>query len=238
MAAETAASQKKEVEIGFYARLRLFVFELIRHVIRVIYSALSEWPCYLGLFRKISGEILPGGGKMGKKFLGLDLVDILHVPLHRRLETLAVFQWMATFLYLGLTCFTISVLLIFTPLFIVPLAYLAWYVYDFRTPERGGRRIEWVRNWRVWRYCRNYFPISLHRTEKIDPSKNYLFVYHPHGIMAFGAFICFGTNATDFDSVFPGLKSTLLTLKYQFSFPLQREYSMALGIFIIIGLFY
>jgi Diacylglycerol acyltransferase len=193
-------------------------------------SVLLAWRSYLTGFKKCR---LTGCEafleKMAKRFLGVEFVDILHVPLHRRLETLAVFQWIFTFLYLGFISFFLCFAFLFTPLFFIPLGYLVWYVYDYRTPEQGGRRSEWVRNWRVWSYFRSYFPVTLHKTVEIDPSENYLFIYHPHGILSVGAFSSFGTNACGFNQLFPGLRSTLLTLKYQFTFPIQRDYCMALG---------
>jgi hypothetical protein len=168
---------------------------------------------------------------MAIRFLNIDFVNILHVPLHRRLETLAVLQWLFSFVYLGLCCFFLFVILLFSPLYFIPLAYAVFYYFDYRTPEHGGRRREWVRNWRIWTYLRDYFPVKLHRTAPLDPAKNYLLGYHPHGLMAFGAFVNFGTNATGVNKVFPGIRTTILTLACQFMFPFHRDYNMALGEF-------
>lgn len=41
------------------------------------------------------------------------------------------------------------------------LLYGLWLLADRNTPRRGGRRSEWVRKWTVWRYFRDYFPISV-----------------------------------------------------------------------------
>jgi len=167
---------------------------------------------------------------MGRKIFGIEFVDIFNIPMERRLQTLAVFQWTLTFLFLGIACLTVVLAMCFTCFAFLVLLYTAWYMYDFYTPERGGRRWDWVRNWKIWRYYRDYFPVTLHKTSDLCPSKNYLFVYHPHGIMAHGAFINFGTEATGFKKLFPGIRSTLLSLKYQFLFPFNREYCMALGV--------
>jgi hypothetical protein len=181
--------------------------------------------------RRVEMQRLGGALRnMAWKYFGIEFVDIFHIPLHRRLQTLAVLQWGVTFLYLGLACLVIFILLLFTPLFFVPLAYAAWFIYDFRTPEQGGRRWEWVRNWKIWSYYRDYFPAAIHSTATLDPMKNYLLVYHPHGILVHGAFINFGTNATSFSRKFPGIRPTLLSLQYQFLFPFNREYAMALGV--------
>lgn len=161
---------------------------------------------------------------------GIKFVDILKVPMDRRLQTVSVLQFTLTFLFLGLISIVAFILPLFTPFAFLPVLYFVWYVYDFRTPERGGRRWNWVRNWKVWEYFRDYFPVRLIKTADLDPSKNYIFLYHPHGIMGYGAFLCFSTAAAHFEKTFPGLRSTLVSLNYQFVIPFNREYAMSLGI--------
>ncbi|XP_067889180.1 diacylglycerol O-acyltransferase 2 isoform X3 [Heterodontus francisci] len=95
----------------------------------------------------------------------------------------------------------------------------------------GGRRSEWVRNWAVWRYFREYFPIRLVKTHNLDPTRNYIFGCHPHGIFSFGAFCNFGTEATGFSNKFPGIRPFLATLAGNFRMPILREYLMSGGIF-------
>jgi hypothetical protein len=40
----------------------------------------------------------------------------------------------------------------------------------------------------------DYFPIRLHKTVDIPPTKSYIFGYHPHGIISLGAFVNFATD--------------------------------------------
>ena len=80
-----------------------------------------------------------------------------------------------------------------------------------------------VRKWRIWRFFRDYFPINLVKTVDLDPSRSYIFGYHPHGIVSVGGFCCFVTDAAGFPSLFPGLTSHLLTLRCWFFFPFLRE---------------
>ena len=76
----------------------------------------------------------------------------------------------------------------------------------------------------------NFSPSArLHKTADLDPSKNYLLAYHPHGIMSIGAFVNFSTEGTGFSELFPGITSYLLMLKLVFSFPLVREYFLSAG---------
>jgi 2-acylglycerol O-acyltransferase 2 len=82
------------------------------------------------------------------------------------------------------------------------------------------------------------------KTADLDPSKNYVFGYHPHGtvtkkkieafihiqgIISFGAVVNFGTDSTGFDELFPGISMHLLTLTPNFRMPFLREILMKLG---------
>jgi len=166
---------------------------------------------------------------MARKFLGIELVDILHIPLERRLQTIAICHWLFTYIFLAISCGLIAVLLWFTPLYFVLIAYEVWFIYDYRTPERGGRPSEWVRSWKIWHYCRDYFPVTLKSTTSLDPAENYLLIYHPHGILGCGACVNFLTSATSFNEHFPGIRCAVAALRFQFMFPLCREYFLAVG---------
>ena len=75
-----------------------------------------------------------------------------------------------------------------------------------------------------------FFPLNLIKTHDLDPSKNYLFGCHPHGVMGFGTSGNFATEATGFSKLFPGVISHLITLNIQFRIPIFRELLMAMGI--------
>ncbi|CAH1780642.1 unnamed protein product [Owenia fusiformis] len=164
------------------------------------------------------------------KVLGIEFAP-LNIPLHRRLETLAVLQWTLCFLGLGFGCLFLSIYVLFhTKYYWIVLLYLPWYYYDRMTPTNGGNQNAWVRRWRVWRYFCNYFPIKLHKTAELPPDKNYILGYHPHGIMSVGGFGNFATEGTGFASIFPGLTARLLILRGQFMFPFYRDYLMLSGV--------
>lgn len=137
----------------------------------------------------------------------------LRIPLHRRLETAAVALYYYSF-YFGALIGTFIILgLFFTSYYPVAILYLTWaYLIDGRTPDHGGRRSNFMRRLRIWKYFRDYFPITLVKTTELEPSKNYIFGYHPHGVLCTGAFCNFATEATDFSSVFPGITPHLLPL--------------------------
>ncbi|XP_062904815.1 2-acylglycerol O-acyltransferase 2-like isoform X1 [Mobula hypostoma] len=154
----------------------------------------------------------------------------LRIPLERRLQTLGVLQWIFSFLALAQCCLAIFVLLLFTDYWFVAVLYAGWLYLDRETPSSGGRRSAWVRSWSIWRYFSNYFPITLVKTAELDPKYNYLFGFHPHGVLVAGAFGNFCTEATGFSRLFPGLTSYLLMLPFWFRVPFYREYIMCGGL--------
>ena len=111
------------------------------------------------------------------------------------------------------------------------VGYVAWFLLvDAEAPQRGARFQKWTRRLPFWNTLADYFPVRLHKSVDLDPRGNYLFGYHPHGIIGVGALITFATNATGFERAFPGLDLRLLTLAVNFYFPFTREVLLALGI--------
>lgn len=163
------------------------------------------------------------------KALGIDWAP-LNVPLQRRFQSLGILQFIMSFLFLGVGCSILSLyILFFTKYYWIIVLYICWYAYDYNTPEKGGRRVSFFRRMICWQYYRDYFPVKLIKTSDLDPSRNYIVGYHPHGVMAIGAFLNFATDATNFPGMFPGMNPILLVLKGQFSFPFFREYFMTTG---------
>ena len=63
------------------------------------------------------------------------------------------------------------------------------------------RRFPW------WKKAAEYYPMSLVKTAELDPSKGYVFGFHPHGIISASAFVAFATEGLDVAKVFPGVQS-------------------------------
>ncbi|XP_078390017.1 diacylglycerol O-acyltransferase 2-like [Cetorhinus maximus] len=76
---------------------------------------------------------------------------------------------------------------------------------------------------------RDYFPISLVKTAELSPEANYVIGYHPHGILCFGAFCNFCTEATNFSKIFPGITPHVATLNGLFRLPIFRDYILSTG---------
>lgn len=93
-----------------------------------------------------------------------------------------------------------------------------------------SRRSERFRRCWIFKAFALYFPARLHRTVELQPTRKYVFGYHPHGIICHGAFLAFGTDALDFSRLFPGITNVFLTLDSNFCVPLYREYILSLGL--------
>ena len=121
----------------------------------------------------------------------------LSVPFHRRLQTFSIMVWiLLTPSLIGLFFLLAS----HNYLFYGALAYLI-FVYLDPAPSMGGRKSMWMRKLTFWKLIRDFFPIKLQKTVELDPSKNYVFGYHPHGIIGVGAMVNFGTEANHFSSM-------------------------------------
>jgi len=130
-------------------------------------------------------------------------------------------------------CVLFILYLLTTWLWFASVGYIIWMVYDLnvsKTPQQGGRSSKLVRNIPFAKYLADYFPAELVKTADLDPKKNYIFGYHPHGIIAFGATCSFSTEATGFSKKFPGIRPHMLTLDGNFNVPFLREWLLWLGI--------
>ncbi|KAF2854729.1 diacylglycerol O-acyltransferas-like protein 2B [Plenodomus tracheiphilus IPT5] len=151
----------------------------------------------------------------------------MNVPLQRRLQTLAVLMH---------TLSIVGGLAIFFFLCSIPLLWpimLPYCVYVlFSNAGTSGElsfRSERFRRLKVWSLFASYYPARLHRSKELEPTRKYIFGYHPHGIISHGAFAAFATEALGFSQLFPGITNALLTLDSNFRYPIYREYALRLG---------
>ena len=110
----------------------------------------------------------------------------------------------------------------------IGLSYGSWMYLDRYTAVRGGRASHYLRQLSIWKIVSNYFPVKLVKTEDLDPNRNYIFGYHPHGRLTAGG-INFLTEATYFSTLFPDIRPHLMTLRSNFLFPFFRELLLNLG---------
>jgi len=157
----------------------------------------------------------------------------LWLPLERRLQTAAVLFWILLFTVSpSLTMFILYYTIAKTTYFKwVGILYTAWYIYDFDTCNKGGRRIRWLRNTWLQRNHANYFSMKLVKSFEgdLDPKKNYLFCSHPHGMFCIGLAGCFLSDTRGYKEMFPGLRPYSLILNDICNAPGMREVIMATG---------
>ncbi|KAI8099129.1 diacylglycerol acyltransferase [Halteromyces radiatus] len=149
----------------------------------------------------------------------------LNIPWKRRRQMLSIIIWLSMSLSMAALFLTYWTHPVMFPLAII---YMSWILLD-RAPETGGRRIQWVREWSLWTFIAEYFPIKVIKEQDLDPKNNYLFGYHPHGILAFGAVSLFVTEGSGFSKLFPGIIPRLMTLSTNFRIPFYRELLLSMG---------
>jgi 2-acylglycerol O-acyltransferase 2 len=153
----------------------------------------------------------------------------LNVPLQRRLQTLVVLWHTMSIPILTTLFLTLCAIPIAWPLVIPYLVYILIYS-DEATSGTLARRSNRFRRSKIWSLFASYYPARLHRTAELEPTRKYIFGYHPHGIISHGAFAAFATEALGFSELYPGITNTLLTLDSNFRLPFYRDYALALGL--------
>lgn len=135
-----------------------------------------------------------------------------------------------TFIEFGwLLAICLLVYLLYTPYFWITILAVLWQIWDRETPNRGGRRFPELRKSIYLRYLASYFPVQLKLTTTFEPENNYIFGYHPHGVVPLGSFCTFLTEALDISQKLPGMTIHYLTSHIVYLFPFLREFFMALG---------
>ncbi|KAL2269789.1 hypothetical protein VTJ83DRAFT_1973 [Remersonia thermophila] len=151
-----------------------------------------------------------------------------NIPLRRRLQIVVV-MFHCLSIALGVSFFFfLCAIPLFWPI-VIP--YLINTLTSKAATDGTLRsRSERVRRLPLWKLFADYFPIRLHKTHDLMPTRKYIFGYHPHGIISHGAFAAFATEALGFSAKFPGITNSLLTLDSNFRIPIYRDYILAFGI--------
>ncbi|CAD5224360.1 unnamed protein product [Bursaphelenchus okinawaensis] len=149
----------------------------------------------------------------------------------RALELTQVIFFLFVFLVLPFVSLAVPVyLVLYTSFWWLVGFYLVWLYYDWELITESCRAWEWMRNHKFWDSLANYFPMSLEKTMDLDPNRNYLFAWHPHGIISLSAVINVCTNGTKFVETYPGITRYLATLDMHFKQPFRRELIAAFGL--------
>ncbi|KAF1326643.1 Diacylglycerol o, partial [Globisporangium splendens] len=103
------------------------------------------------------------------------------------------------------------------------VALVALYIPSFIDgSERTGNGRPWkgLRASQLWHCCSRLLKLKIVREQELDPSKRYIFGFHPHGIIVFSRIATFGGS---WEKVFPNIAARLLGASAVFYVPLARE---------------
>ena len=85
---------------------------------------------------------------------------------------------------------------------------------------RTGRPWDALRLSRIWRLSLRYFSTRVTREARLDPAKQYVFAYHPHGILVMSRIFFYGGA---WEALFPGVRCRVLGATPMFKVPACRE---------------
>uniref|UniRef100_A0A7I5E687 Acyltransferase n=1 Tax=Haemonchus contortus TaxID=6289 RepID=A0A7I5E687_HAECO len=108
-------------------------------------------------------------------------------------------------------------------------AYFLWFLYDKKSPKTGGYEGHWLQELICNRWFAEYFPATLHKTAELPADRNYIIAAHPHGIICFGIYATFITNATGRSRKYPGIRFLTCTLASNFNIMIRREWLLLSG---------
>ncbi|EJW73939.1 diacylglycerol acyltransferase [Wuchereria bancrofti] len=145
-------------------------------------------------------------------------------------QIIAVYYHLLLIFLMPLLVSLLLLYLIVTPWWPIVLLYLTWFIYDHKSPKRGGYPSTWCRTLSIHKYFARYFPIHLHITTPLKYGKNYLIGSHPHGIISMNTYANFITNGTGLFEKLPGMTIRVCTLVSQFWIPVRREWAMLHGL--------
>lgn len=157
--------------------------------------------------------------------------SVIHTPGERRLQSLVVSIFIFfTGIPISLAITGLLLLSRYTAPFVI--MYLIW-IFTFGRPKHPHRKNPKFTRFFLWRYYRDYFPIRLvipkPTRRQFDKTRNYFFVYHPHGIHTFGALVNFGLDKTDASKMLEGITIHLQTLSINLYIPLWRQMAIWMG---------
>ncbi|KAJ8793421.1 hypothetical protein J1605_003700 [Eschrichtius robustus] len=126
--------------------------------------------------------------------------------------------------------------LVFTKFGMLSVLTLAWLAYDWNTHSQAPcfQRLWWPAvDIKAQRHNAEQGPkmdAQLVKTHDLCPKHNYIIANHPHGILSYGVFIIFATEATGFAQILPAITPYVGTLEGMFWIPIVRDYVMSMGV--------
>ncbi|KAF0700340.1 Aste57867_9153 [Aphanomyces stellatus] len=103
------------------------------------------------------------------------------------------------------------------------VAYLPVYMNGAHkkvTVAEGNQKWDWLRTHPIWTCMCEYMKLDIVREAELDPKKQYVFGFHPHGILILSRLTAYAGN---FEKLFPGIEVRALGATPMFYVPLARE---------------
>ncbi|KXN64613.1 diacylglycerol acyltransferase [Conidiobolus coronatus NRRL 28638] len=129
---------------------------------------------------------------------------------------------------LGTVSLVIMVLSICFGYWYLLLPYFAYIYMDPRS-QNGAKTSNLHRNNFLLNIIRDYFDMKIIKTCDIPATKNYIFCYHPHGIIPFGMGIGLNSNCCGFDDLYPNINVNIKVHSIFLTSPLLREVCLYFG---------
>lgn len=98
--------------------------------------------------------------------------------------------------------------------------------YFNRDQHTGGRLWPYLFDSWLWDLATNYQQLKVVRETRLDPTKQYIFAFCPHGLLALSRLATYGRN---WNKIFPGIETRVLGASPMFNLPMCREIVMWLG---------
>jgi hypothetical protein len=108
---------------------------------------------------------------------------------------------------------------------------LPYFIYIYLDPrsQHGAKTSNIHRNNFIFNIVRDYFDMKIIKTCDIPATKNYLFCYHPHGVIPFGMPFGLNSNCCEFDNLYPGINLNFKVHSVFMMFPILRELCLYFG---------
>lgn len=155
---------------------------------------------------------------------------LLNTPFECRLQTFIVSAF--TFFTFIPIAFVLTVIFLMNQWTMPFMVMYLLYIFTMGRPVHPLKKCTSFSRHSIWHHHGNYFPVRLvipdHVRRQFHASKNYFFVYHPHGIHAYGTISKFGFDS-NLSSLLPGITVHPQTLKINFFIPFWRELSILTG---------
>ncbi|CAK4677786.1 hypothetical protein AeMF1_001047 [Aphanomyces euteiches] len=158
-----------------------------------------------------------------RKYVPSYVADFLELVLAVIAIHYLLWFWLAGFILyyfhaIGYTYVSVALLVLYLPVYFNK-AHLKL------TAGEGSMSWDAFRTSSLWKMLCSYMGVELIREAELDSAKQYVFGYHPHGILILSRV---STYAGNFEKLFPGIDSRTLAATPMFYVPMSRELSLAL----------